>query len=94
MWFFSKNLNGLALFFDFVPNSEKDAIIAALKIPPIKTDLRRFDSQLVAHFQANTLSDFVTQRSMNLFTVLKIDPIFLTYNPATWGFCPVYLTAK
>ena len=33
-------------------------MIAALKIPPIKTDLRRVDSKLVAHFQEKTLSDF------------------------------------
>ena len=56
--------------------------------------LRRVDSKLVAHFQEKTLSDFVTQRSMNLLIALKIDSIFLTYNPATWGFCLVYLNVK
>ena len=40
MWYLSEDLIGLALFFDFVPNSEKEAMIAALKIPPIKTDLK------------------------------------------------------
>ena len=90
----SKDLIGLALFSDFVPNSEKEAMIATLKIPPMKTDLRRVDSKLVVHFQEKNLSDFITQRLMNLFTALKIDPIFLTFNPATWVFCPAYLTAK
>ena len=51
-------------------------MIAALKLPPMKTDLRRVDSKLVAHPQEKTLSDFVTQRSMNLFAALKVDPIF------------------
>ena len=31
---------------------------------------------------------------MNLFTTLKINPVFFTYNSAAWVFCPVYLTAK
>ena len=94
MWYLSKDLIGLALFFEFALNSEKEAMIAALKLPPMKTDLRRVDLKLLAYFQDKTLSDFVTQRSMNLFTTLKIDPIFVTYNPAAWVFCPVYLTAK
>jgi hypothetical protein len=94
MWYLSEDLIGLALFSDLVPNSEKEAMIVALKKPPMKTDLRRVDSKLVDNFQVKTLSDFVTQRSMNLFTALKIEPIFLTYNPAAWIFCPVYLTAK
>ena len=31
---------------------------------------------------------------MNLFTALKIDPIFHNFNPAAWVFCPAFLTAK
>ena len=78
MWYLREDLIGVALFSDFVLNSEKETMITALKILPMKTDLRRVGSKLVAHFQEKTLSDFVTQRSMNLFTALKIDPIFLT----------------
>ena len=47
LWYLSEDW---ILFSDFVPNSEKEAMIAALKIPPMKTDLRRVDSKLVAHF--------------------------------------------
>ena len=34
-------------------------MIAALKIPPMKTDLRRVDSKLVAHFQEKTPAAWV-----------------------------------
>ena len=37
--------------FDF----EKEAMIAALKIPPIKTDLRKVDSKLVAQFHEDSV---------------------------------------
>ena len=50
IWYLSNNLIRLALFSDFVPNSEKEAMIAALNIPPMKIDLRRVDSKLVPHF--------------------------------------------
>ena len=65
LWYLSKDLIGLKLFSDFVPNSEKEAMIATLKIPQMKTDLRRVDSKLVTYFQEKTLSDFITQRSVH-----------------------------
>ena len=64
MWYLSEDLIGLALFSDFVPNSENEALIAALKIPPIKTDPRRVYSKLVANFQEK---NFVVRK----FTVLS-----------------------
>ena len=90
IWHLSEDLIGLAAFSDFVSNSEQETMIAAMKIPLMKTDLRR----VYSHFQEKTLSDFFTERSMNLFTVLKINPIFLTYNPAAWDFCPVSMPSK
>ena len=91
LWYLSEDLIGLALFSDFVWNSEKEAMIAALKKPSSKTDLRRVDPKSITAFQAKTLSDFVTERSMNLFTALKIDPKFFSDDPATWVYCPAYL---
>ena len=69
-------------------------MIAALKRSQMKADLRRVDPKSIAAFQAQTLSDFVTERSMNLFTALKIDPTFLTDDPATWPSRPAYVDAK
>ena len=94
LWYLSEDLIGLALFSDCVWNSEKEAMIAGLKRPPMKTDVRRVDPKSIAEFQTNTLSDFVTERSMNLFTALKIDPTFLVDDPATWPSCPAYIDAK
>ena len=85
---------GLALFSDRVWNSKKEVMIAALKRPPIKTHVRRVDPKSIAEFQAKTLSDFVTERSVNLFTALKIHPDFLAVGPATWPSCPAYVNAK
>ena len=67
----------LALFSDFVWNSETEAMIAALKRTSMKTDVRRVNPKWIPEFQAKTLSDFVTERSINLFTALNIDPTFL-----------------
>ena len=43
LWYLSEDLIGLALFSEFVWNSEKEAMIAALKRPPMKTVFRRVD---------------------------------------------------
>src|SRR2546425_162691 len=94
LWHLSEDLIGLALFSDFVWSGEKEAMIAALKRPSMKTDLRRVDSKSIAEFQSKTLSDFVTERSVNLFTALEIDPTFLIDDPATWSSCPAYIDAK
>ena len=94
LWYLSEDLIGLVLFSDFVWNSEKEAMIAALKKPSSKTDLRRVDPKSITEFQAKTLSDFVTERSMNLFTALKIDLKFSSDDPATWVSCLAYLDAK
>ena len=45
-------------------------------------------------FQSKSLSDFVTENSLNLFTALKIDPACFSGSPSTWLACPDYVSAK
>lgn len=94
LWYLSEDLIGLALFSDNVWDSEKAAMVDAFKKPKMQHDLRRVDSKTIAAFQTKTLSDFVTDRSLNLFTAMRIDPAFLTGHPSTWLECPDYISAK
>ena len=43
LWYLSEDLIGLVLFSDCVWNSEKEAMFAGLKRPPMKTVVRRVD---------------------------------------------------
>jgi hypothetical protein len=94
LWYLSEDLTALALFSDNVCSNEKQALVAALKKPKMTSDLRRVDPKSVGSFQAMTLSDFVTERSMNLFHALKIDPACLDGEPSKWHDCPTYISAK
>jgi len=94
LWYLSEDLIALALFSDNVWDSEKVAIIAALKKPKMQDDLRRVDPKTISTFRTKTLSDFVTERSLNLFTAMRIDPAFLSEDTSTWPDCPDYIIAK
>ena len=69
-------------------------MVNALKKPKMQQDLRRVDAKAITSFQIKTLSDFVTERSLNLFTAMRIDPAFLSGDPLTWLECPEYISAK
>ena len=75
---------GLALFSDNVWDSEKAAMVDAFRKLKMQHDLWKVDSK----------TDFVTNRSLSLFTVMQIDPAFLTGHPSTWLECPDYISAK
>ena len=90
----SEDLVGLALFSDSVLDSEKEAMIAALKKPKLQDDVRRVDPKTFVSFQSTTLSDFVTENSLHLFTALKIDPSCLRGCPSKWCQSPDYVNAK
>ena len=45
-------------------------------------------------FQHCVLSDFVTERSLNLFTALKIDRSFLSTDPDEWAEATEYLNVR
>ena len=94
LWYLSEDLIGLALFSDRVFESEKVAMVDALKKPKLAEDVRRVDPTSVVAFQRKTLPDFVTEKSRNLFAALKIDPGFLTKSPSVWHECQDYITAK
>ena len=94
LWYLSEDLIGLALFSEKVWDSEKSAMVHALKKQKMQHDLRRVDPKKITTFQTKTLSDFVTERSLNLFTAMRIDPTFLTADPSTWLECPDYISAK
>lgn len=90
----SKDLVGLAFFSDHVLDSEKQAMVDALKKPKLQEDLRRVDSKLVTAFQTMTLSNFVTENSLHLFTAMRINPTCIAGNPSSWCQCPEYVSAK
>lgn len=96
LWYLSEDLIGLALFSRKVHFSEKKAMVQALKKPGLKMDIRRADAKSVQSFQSMTLSDFVTEKSLNLFTALKIDPTCVTVTDESSSFdgCAEYVTAR
>ena len=69
-------------------------MIASLKKPQQKSDLQRVDPQAVDCFQSKALSDFVTERSHNLFAAVRIDTDFLKDDPDTWHDNSAYCNAK
>jgi len=69
-------------------------MVDALKKPKLAEDCRRVHPTSVVAFQHKALSDFVTEKSLNLFAALKIDRGFLTKSPSVWHECPDYITAK
>ena len=94
LWYLSEDLIGLAFFSDCILESEKEAMVDALKKPKLQEDVRRVDPKLVVSFQTKALSDFVTENSLHLFTALRIDPACLRGSPSTWCDCPGYVNAK
>jgi len=84
LWYLSEDLVALSLFSDNVFSSEKRLIVAVLSNPEGKTDLRRVDPKSVKCFREMTVSQFVTKRSLNLFTALKLDQTFLSTDPDVW----------
>ena len=94
LWYVSEDLAGLSLFSDKVFAEEKKVMVSALNKPQNKTDLRRVDPKTIKTYQEKTLSDFMTQRSMHLFTSLKLSQDFLSSDPETWNSREDYRHAK
>ena len=94
LWYLTEDLIALALFSDKVCDHEKAAMVDALRKPVMEQDVRRVDAKTITAFRTKTLSDFVTERSWNLFTVMRIDPAFLAGDPSTWLECQDYISAK
>ena len=94
LWYLSEDLVALALFSDRVYTHEKMAIVAAFEKPERNDDLRRIDPKMIPPFQATTLSEFVTKRSLHLFTALKLSRDFISVDPATWDSREDYRQAK
>ena len=55
LWYLSEDLIGLALFYDCILESEKEAMVDALKKPKLKEDIRRVDPKSVVTFQTKTV---------------------------------------
>lgn len=93
LWYLSKDLVCLTLFSDHVWDEEKRKIVLGLQKPCGAKDLRRFDAKGVRSFQSMALSDFVSERSRNLFTALKLDTSFLSVDPTEWKDRPDFSSA-
>jgi len=72
------------LFSNKIFSDEKRMIVAALSNPEGMTDLRRVDPKCVKCFREKSLSQFVTKKSLNLFTALKLEQGFLSTDPDVW----------
>lgn len=94
LWYLSEDLAGLSIFSGKVFAAEKRSIVSALSKTQNTADLRRVDAKIIQTFQDKTLSDFVTQRSMNLFTAFKLSQNFLPSDPETWNSIEAYCHAK
>ena len=73
---------------------KKTSIVAALKKPETKEDLRRVDAKTIVLFQTISLSDFVTRRSLNLFHLMMLTTGFLDSNPTLWVDLEEFVGAK
>jgi len=93
LWYLSEDLLGLA-FSDRVSDSEKQAMVDALKKPKLHKDVRRVDPKSVTVFQTMTLSNIVTENLLHLFMAMRTDPACITGNPSAWCQCAEYASAK
>ena len=69
-------------------------MVSALQKPKNETDVRRVDPKAVPCFQSVTLSDFVTERSTNLFAALQMNTDFLASHPSQWLQCSSFCDSK
>jgi len=83
--YISEDLAGLSLFSDKVLADEKKQMVSALCKLQNKAHLRRIDPKTMKTFQEQTLSAFVTQRSMHLFTTLEVSQNFLGSDAEMWN---------
>uniref|UniRef100_A0ABD2W6H2 Uncharacterized protein n=1 Tax=Trichogramma kaykai TaxID=54128 RepID=A0ABD2W6H2_9HYME len=84
LWYLSKELVCISLFNDNVDISEKRKMIENLKIND-KGD-RELKAKLEKKNLKNlSLSDFVTEKSINFFHITGISQTFLTLDPSKWA---------
>jgi len=72
LWYLSEDLVALSLFSNNVFSDEKRMTVAALSNPEGKTNLRQVDPKCVKCFRERSLSQFVTKKSLNLFTACQL----------------------
>lgn len=63
---------------------EKRVMVRGLEKEETKKDLRWVNEKAMKSLQDKELHEFVTRRSLNLFTALKIDTDFLQLDPSSW----------
>ncbi|GBM06522.1 hypothetical protein AVEN_101683-1 [Araneus ventricosus] len=93
LWYLSDELVGLALFSDTVLSPEKDDMVKMIKSKPDLLKVRGNSNVLKTNQEVN-LSDFVTERSGNLFQKLNIDDDFLNLPSEEWKQNSSYFTRK
>lgn len=92
-WYLSEDLAALPLFSDDSTDEDKAAIVNALQKDPLPEDVRRLAPNKILAFRNLSVSQFVTQRSLNLFDCLHLSKEFLTAAVDTWFECDDYNTA-
>ena len=74
LWYLSEDLAPLAMFSKKVSLEEKTQMLQNIKAAsPTKSDLRRVDMKTTSKVADLKISQFVTRRSQNLFSRLKVD---------------------
>jgi len=94
LWYLSEDLAALPLFSDDTTNEKKQAIVSALQCDLNADDLRRLPPNIIPHFRSLCVADFVTQRSLNLFTALNLPQAFLSEQVKTWCERADYIAAR
>lgn len=75
-WYLSEELVALAFFDERISNTEKSAMVKALKKTP-KTSSPKRPKFLIDKIEQITLSDCITKRTRNFFKILDLPQSFL-----------------
>lgn len=95
LWYLSDELVVLSLFSDHLVHDEKEMM--RRKLTPVvgeRTTNSIKHNVNVESFSVLHLSDFVTDRSMFLFSALHLDASFLEHEAKDWGQCVSYRNNK
>nr|CAH7722161.1 unnamed protein product [Callosobruchus chinensis] len=97
LWYLSEEITVLSLFDDEVDEQTKANIVANLQRATLYDSLKRYvpsKEDMSDYLYGKSLQDFVSDKSTNLFSRLKIDINFLKKPVSTWYEDVTYLQAK
>ena len=93
LWYLSEDLAALPLFGNDVSIETKKSVVKALAKEPCANDVRRLAPNKITSFKGLSVADFVTSRSLNLFSAFSLSQQFLEEDVTTWSSSEDYLAA-